>query len=136
MFIPAAVALLALVARPATATETTTVHLDVDLAGTVEVADCDVTIDEDGNGLDVLDAAVDAECIESYETTSYEWGEFVTCINDVCGAPDEALNATLWSIYVGGGLSDKGVSDLSFPEDGQAIQFSYETWLVSLLPAL
>lgn len=42
----------------------TTVHLDVDIAATHPMADCDLAVAEGSNGIDVLDAAVASGCIE------------------------------------------------------------------------
>lgn len=123
------------VAAPARAS-TTTVHLDVDVATAAPLADCDVTVPSGSNGLAVLDAAVSIGCIDSYRTETHaQFGEFVTCINDLCGAPDAALNLTYWAIYVDGSYASKGVTSLSLPSDGTALAFSYETWATYLVPA-
>ena len=121
---------LVVVARPAAA-DTVTVHLDVDLATAVPVADCDVVVTTGANGIDVLDQAVSDGCIDSYDSRPFaEFGEQVTCINGICQTPDETLNALTWIIYVDGAQSDLGVSSLSFPTHGTTLGFSYEAWAV------
>lgn len=121
-------------ARPASAT-TTTVHLDIDLATSVPVADCDVVVDIGSNGLDVLDQAITDGCIVDYDTVTFTgFGEKVTCIEpnttagNICETPNETLNALTWLIYVDGEQSDLGVSSLSFPTHGTTLGFSYEAW--------
>ncbi len=121
---------LVVVARPAAAT-TTTVHLDVDVATAVPMADCDVVVPVGSDGIDVLQQAVTDGCIDSYDTVTFSgFGEKVTCIDDVCETPDETLNALTWIVYVDGAQSDLGVSSLSFPTHGTTLGFSYEAWPV------
>lgn len=117
-------------ARPASAS-TATVHLDVDAATAVPLADCDVTVPVDANGIAVLDQALADGCIDSYESVTFAGiGEKVICINDICETPAETLNALTWIIYVDGSPSDLGVSDLRFPQHGSTLEFSYEPWVI------
>jgi hypothetical protein len=121
---------LVVVARPAAA-DTVTVHLDVDVATAVPMADCDVVVTSGANGLAVLDQAVADGCIDGYQTRTFTGlGEKVTCIDDVCETPDETLNALTWIVYVDGAQSELGVSSLSFPTHGTTLGFSYEAWPV------
>lgn len=118
----------AVAARPAAA-GTTTVHLDVDLATAVPLADCDVVVPVGANGIAVLDQAVADGCIDSYDTVTFAgFGEKVTCIDDVCETPEETLNALTWIVYTDGEQSDLGVSSMSFPTHGSTLGFSYEAW--------
>lgn len=125
-----------LAARPAAAAAVT-VHLDVDLATAVPLADCDVVVDAGSNGIDVLDQAVADGCIAGYDTVTFAgFGEKVTCIEvsttvgNVCETPDETLNALTWIVYTDGEQSDLGISSLSFPTHGTTLGFSYEAWPV------
>jgi len=111
---------------------TTTVHLDVSIATVVPQASCDVSVPDNANGVAVLDAAVASGCIDSYEVRE---DGFLTCINQLCGAPDEALNITYWAIYVDGAYASKGIRDLTFPTDGTTLGLSYETWVTGFVPA-
>jgi len=112
-------------ALPAQAS-TTAVDFSVDLAGAAPIADCTVTVSTGANGLAVLDAAVADGCIDSYDTATFPgFGEYVTCINDIC----EAV-VTFWALYVDDEFATKGVSSLSFPSDGSAMGLSYEQWVV------
>lgn len=126
----AALALFGVSVPSAPAAGTTVVHLDVDLAGAIEEADCDVTVPEGSDGLDVLDQAKLDGCINSYTTQDFGFGEYVDCINDICEQPS-ALPTVVWLIYLeDGSFADVGVSDLSFPDDGDVLAFSYEAWPV------
>lgn len=115
---------------PSAATNVT-VHLDVDLVTVGPLADCDVSVPTGSDGFDVLDEAIDIDCIDDYDTDP-DFPDYVTCItvmdNDICETPDETLNAVTWIIYVDGELSDVGARDLSFPTDGDTLEFSYEPW--------
>jgi hypothetical protein len=116
-------------ARPAAAA--TTVHLDVNLAVAAPLASCDVGVPDGANGLAVLDAAVAAGCIDSYDSATFPGlGEKVTCIDDLCETPDATLNALTWVIYVDGRAADLGVSSLTFPAHGSRLAFSYEPWVI------
>lgn len=105
------------------------VHLDVDLVGTVQHADCDLTVADGADGTDLLDEAVDDGCIDSYQTRDFgpPLGKQVTCIDGICQTPDETLNIVYWAIYVNCEYSPVGVSNMSL-SDGDVVEFSYETW--------
>lgn len=127
-------ATLALVVVPPAVAADTTVHVDVDVAEAVELGDCDLSVPSGSNGLAVLDGAVAAGCIESYETQTHpQFGAFVRCINDICAAPDETFNITYWALYVDGRYATLGVSALTFPDHGSTLGFNYETWATGLV---
>src|SRR5688572_22547505 len=64
---------------------------------------CSVGVPAGADGVAVLDAAVEAGCILSYQAETHpQFGAFVTCINEVCGAPAEALGITYWKFFVDG----------------------------------
>jgi hypothetical protein len=130
LLVPAA----ALTAAPAAHAATTTVHFSVQLAAAVPVAGCDVSVPEGSNGIAVLDAAVASQCISSYQKVDTQFGPKVTCINDVCEAPDATLNVVYWAIYVDSGYAQVGAGSLAFPADGSSLRFSYETWVTGLVP--
>jgi len=127
----AAVALATLgIAHPARAT--TTVHLTVDLGapGGVEEAECEVTVASNANGIDVLEAAIDDDCIDTYDTEPFSEGEYVSCINDICEQPED-FPVVSWLIYLeDGSFAPFGVEELSFPTDGDTLSFAYEAWPV------
>jgi hypothetical protein len=131
---------LTLAATPHAGATDTTVRLVVDLAGADEVADCDVDVPSGASGIDVLDQAVDDECIESYHPEDFGFGEYVACINEICEQPSaypvdqpSPFPVVSWLIYLeGGGFAEVGVSELSFPTDGDTLRFSYEAWPVHL----
>ena len=97
-------------------------------------AACPVSVPAGSNGLTVLDAAVAKGCIVSYsKVDDPSFGAFVTCINEVCGAPAEALYLTYWGLYVDGAESQVGVSSYG-AENGDEMVFSYTSWAGYLVP--
>ncbi len=92
---------------------------------------CPVDVPAGANGLAVMDAAVAAGCIESYETEVYPFGAYVRCINRVCAAPPEALFLTYWHMYENGVSTSYGVSDF-VASSGDQLVFAYTTWLVPI----
>lgn len=101
-------------------------------ATTAELATCTMTVADGADGITVLDAAVTAGCIDSYETQTYAGiGTFVRCIDGLCGAPDEALNLTYWRMTENGSLTAYGVDDFT-AESGDELGFSYTTWATCL----
>lgn len=120
-----------LLAAPSDAATPVTVEFGLS-AGTATPtgAACPVTVPEGANGLAVLDAAVAKRCIVSYKAETYSFGAFISCINEVCGAPPEALWLTYWEMAVDGVCSTYGVSDFRAAE-GKQLTFSYTTWAKS-----
>ena len=101
-------------------------------AGTyAPAAVCSLSVPPGADGVDVLDAARDAGCIESYETQDFpEFGAFVSCINRVCAqfVPTPAASAgTYWAFYVDGVASQTGVSFYEASE-GSEVLFAYEAF--------
>lgn len=94
LFVAAAIAAFATV--PAQAAGPVTVTLDVSLADdAADYANCNVAVPVGADGFDVLDAAVTAGCIDSYDAIDFggAYGRFLTCIDGICGqdAPTWAL---------------------------------------------
>lgn len=89
---------------------------------------CPVSVAAGANGLAVLDAAVAKGCIRSYKAETYSFGAFVSCINEVCGAPPAALYLTYWEMSENGKCTeDYGVSGFR-ADDGDELTFAYTTW--------
>lgn len=88
---------------------------------------CPVSVPAGANGLAVLDAAKAKHCIVSYTAETYTFGTFISCINEVCGAPKEALYLTYWEMSKNGHCTDYGVSDFS-AANGDELTFDYTTW--------
>lgn len=89
---------------------------------------CPVSVPAGADGVAVLDAAVEEGCIVSYDTvTDPTFGAYVTCIDEVCQAPAEAMTITYWKLFIDGAAATQGVS---FYEAGAGdeLVFSYTTW--------
>jgi hypothetical protein len=116
------------VATPARAASVS-VSFGVSLVGYAPTgAACPLTVPAGSDGVAVLDAAVDAGCITSYRShSSPPFGEFVDCIDEVCGAPAEAMFLTYWKYWLNGAPASSGVSFYS-AEAGDELVFSYSTW--------
>ena len=116
---------------PSHASGTVNVQLALGAATTpVTGAACTLQVPAGANGLTVLDAAVAKKCIASYKASDFGFGHFVECINEVCGAPAEAMYATYWSMYENGAVTwDYGVDGFS-AQEGDVLGFSYVSWLV------
>ena len=95
-------------------------------------AACPLTVAAGANGVDVLEAAVAKGCITSYQTVAFEFGTFVSCIDDVCGqtvaAPPVASAGTYWNMYENGVSTWYGVDGFS-AEDGDELAFAYTGWI-------
>ena len=89
---------------------------------------CPVSVPAGSDGVAVLDAAVDAGCIVSYQTESFGFGDFVSCINEICGLFQETPAAsvgTYWGFYVDGEAALYGVNDY-VSANGSEVVFTYE----------
>lgn len=124
----------ALALSPASAASTVSVSFtkSVGAAG-VAAQPCAVKVAPGANGIAVLDAAVTKGCIDSYKVERYSFGAFISCIDDVCGAPAEALGLTYWAMSENGKTTDYGVEDFRAAA-GDTLDFAYTTWLTFLLP--
>lgn len=87
---------------------------------------CSVNVASGANGLAVLQAATSAGCISSYETADFGWGEFVNCIDGVCGT-----DATYWRMTENSVYTVYGVSDF-VADAGDELGFSYTQWATCL----
>jgi hypothetical protein len=108
-----------------------TVSLKVGLSSAgAPLAACDVVVTEGAGALAVMDAAVAAGCIKSYQGYSntdawgYTWTR-VTCINDICEGSPGLFQRTYWIQRANGGsyffyqfsASDGAVLDLAFQDN-------------------
>lgn len=127
------VATLAVVALfggvPASASD---VEVTLDLSAlqplaTVPYQDCVVQVSPDADGIAVLEAAKDASCIDGYETDDFGFGEFVRCIDGICGT-----DATYWRMTLNGAYTLYGVSDYQASDD-DVLGFSYTQWATCLV---
>ena len=130
-----AVALLATIpaqAKPKTlSTTSSTVPVTLRLSAAEPVASvhyktCAVSVASGADGLDVLQAATTSGCISGYETQNFGFGEFVTCIDGICGT-----DATYWRMTENGTYTTYGVSDFS-ADSGDELGFSYTQWATCL----
>jgi hypothetical protein len=121
-------AVLALSLSPARAADVT-VDFGLSAGAYAPTALCALSVPDGADGIAVLDAAVEARCIESYESQDFgELGAFVNCINHICGqfVPTPAASAgTYWAFYVDGAPSQTGVSFYE-ASAGSEVAFVYE----------
>lgn len=129
--VAALAASVALAAAPARA-DTVRVTLVVSFAepaSTVVWDTCPVDVAEGADGVEVLDAADQSGCIDSYEAREFPGlGRYIACINGVCDTP-----ATYWRMTENGKMTDYGV-DAFEANAGDQLGFSYTTWLSCLTP--
>jgi hypothetical protein len=124
----AALATVAVTAAPAHAADVT-VHFGLS-AGTYAPtgAACTLTVPAGASGLQVLDAAVANLCINSYDTVTFDFGTFVSCIDEVCGQTTPAAG-TYWNMYENGVSTWYGVDGFS-ADAGDELSFAYTAWTV------
>lgn len=136
MFLVMSVVVAAIgLAAPAAAIDDVTVTLEVAVLETVPFTvptRCDLEVPSGSDGIDVLEEALDEYCIVSYDTVDFggELGEFVTCINELCGQSicvDGCTAGSFWALLVDGMAAEVGVSNMSFT-DGAVLGFDYDTW--------
>ena len=108
------------------AVATVTVTLDVDAFG-FDYKSCDVVVPEGSTAHAVLDAAVEQGCLLRWTSQSYPgYGAYVDCIDVICGTP-----ATYWAFYANGEYASVGI-DAFVVQDGDALRFNHEQWVVPL----
>lgn len=104
---------------------------------------CTLSVPENANGITVLNRAKAALCIVDYKTDTYSFGQFVQCIDGVCGNPwraaldeDPCLSSSTclfgpmyWNMRENGTSTDYGVSEFRAAQ-GDELAFVYTTWLV------
>src|SRR5438552_8022911 len=99
----ALLALSAMLLPTGSAVSNVTVEAQVGVleAGLPALIDCPVDVPAGSNGTVVLDAMVAKGCISSYEVQHYSFGDFVSCIDGICGQ-DAILEGTFWAFSVNG----------------------------------
>ena len=95
-------------------------------------AACTLSVPAGADGIAVLDAAVAAHCIASYRTTSFPFGTFVSCINEVCGQDTGVAEAgtfagAYWNMYDNGTSAGYGVDGFT-ADAGDELAFAYQTY--------
>lgn len=89
-------------------------------------AACRLTVSDDADGVDVLDAAVAQDCIDSYTTETHSQGTFVTEIDGVKdGAGAFGANCFFWVYFVNGVPAMTGVDGYD-ASDGDAVSWALE----------
>jgi hypothetical protein len=111
-----------------------TLHVDlVQYDAGATVADCQVSVPEEADGVAVLDAAKAAGCIDTYETTPTAYGRYLNCINGICA---QAVNpvpnsywgiGTFWQMRENGDETGYGIDDFE-AQSGDELSFTYLTW--------
>lgn len=88
---------------------------------------CELTVADDADGVDVLDTAVEHECIGSYATESHpDFGTFVTEIDGVeDGAGALGVNCFFWVYFVNGAPATTGVDGYD-ASDGDVVSWVLE----------
>ncbi len=95
---------------------------------------CELSVAAGTDGLVVLEAAVDAGCIQSYHAQGpTEFGYYVDCINEVCADSVSTLYLTYWGMFENGKATSYGVSGFRAAA-GDELTFAYTTWAPCLLP--
>lgn len=101
---------------------------------------CPVTVAENSDGATVLGAAKTSGCIQSYVLTTYSFGRFLSCINNICG---DAVN--FWAMRENYNVAnartpvcpstDYGIDDFR-AAGGDELSFTYETAATFLVPGV
>jgi len=136
LFVLAAIA--ASTTIPAQAAGSVTVTLDVSIADDgVDHAVCDVAVPTGSDGFNVLDAAVAAGCIDSYDAIDFggAYGRFLTCIDEICGqdAPTWALPVpvayvgTTWNFTIDDAYASVGL-ETYVAHAGDELGLTYATY--------
>lgn len=90
-------------------------------------AACPLTVPLGANGIAVLNAAVANGCITSYQAQSFDFGTFVSCIDEVCGQTVAGTAGTYWNMYENGVSTFYGVDGFS-ADNGDELSFAYTAW--------
>lgn len=116
-------------ASPGLTATTVSAKLEVGTAGgKIKTTSCWVTVAEGADGVAILDAAKTAGCIRSYKLENFGWGDFVSCIDEVCGQV-----GTYWSMYENGAYTSYGVREFH-SNAGDVLAFDYDEWATCLTP--
>jgi hypothetical protein len=84
---------------------------------------CGVSVTTGANGVAVLLAAKNAGCISGYTVTPSTYGNYVSCIDNICETP-----ATYWRMTENGSLTSYGV-DGFVAAAGDVLGFSHAEWV-------
>jgi hypothetical protein len=126
-----AVATVAATAGFVTPAHATTVTVSFGLsAGTYAPtgAACPLAVTSGANGIAVLNAAVAAHCLVSYDTVTYPgFGTFVTCLDSVCGEALTGNAGTYWNMYENGVSTAYGVDGFT-AANGKELVFAYQAY--------
>ena len=69
---------------------------------------CEVAVPEGSNGIAVLDAAVQAGCITSYETAEFEgFGRYITCVDGLCQVAGGLV--AYWALFFDDEFAQTGI---------------------------
>jgi len=98
-------------------------------AATAPVKNCAVQVAAEADGKAVLAAAKASSCLRSYQLTTTSFGDYVSCIDDICETPA----TTYWRMTENGKLTDYGISDFK-ANAGDVLGFSYTSWAPCLTP--
>lgn len=91
-------------------------------------AACALNVAAGADGVAVLDAAVAAHCLVSYDTVTFPgFGTFVTCLDEVCGEALTGTVGTYWNMYENSASTSYGV-DLFTADDGDELVFAYQDY--------
>lgn len=117
-----------------------TLHVDLAQYGTgATLAECDVSVPEEADGIAVLNAAEAQGCIDSWTPKEFPFGTYVECINDICAHEifivDRSAGAgTYWAMRENGDYTLYGVDGFE-AQAGDELSFTYETWGLTPLPS-
>jgi hypothetical protein len=106
---------------------TVTLHVGL-LSPLVPGKDCQVTVPAGSNGGAVLDQAQDDGCISSWSATTYPFGRFVDCIDDLCGHSEAIFEGTFWAMALNGPCTPYGIDGYSAIADGDTLAFDYSEY--------
>jgi hypothetical protein len=121
-----ALAAVALVAAPAHADANVTVSLALSAGTYVPTgAACALSVPAGADGIAVLDAAVAAHCITSYDTQTFVGiGTYVSCIDSVCARTLTGNAGTYWEMTENGAATAYGVDGFTAGA-GDVLGFDY-----------
>jgi imidazole glycerol phosphate synthase subunit HisF len=121
-------------ASPAHAAPTVVVSLAIS-AGTYAPtgAACSLVVEAGADGVAVLDAAVAAHCIVSYQAQTFPgFGTFVSCIDEVCGSALTGTTGTYWNMYENGVSTAYGADGFG-ADAGDELGFAYRAYCFEAL---
>lgn len=85
------------------------INVDLDYRAETETKSCNLSVLEGSNRLTILQAAVDAGCIRSFEVTSWN---YLRCVDDLCNRQEYAAYITTgFNWEAGGNLMEGSASE-------------------------